>query len=42
MFTSGNPDGLPLDLLSLASFVYGDPAKTGALLEIPTQFTDDE
>jgi len=30
-----NPKGLPLDMLSLASFLYEDEAKTGPLLENP-------
>jgi hypothetical protein len=38
-----NPErGLPLDMLSLATFLYEDEAKTGPLLGIPAQFTDDE
>ena len=35
IIASGAPDGLPLDMLSLASFLYGDRAKTGPLLDIP-------
>jgi hypothetical protein len=34
--------GLPLDMLSLATFLYVDEAKTGPHLEIPAKFTDDE
>ena len=37
-----DPNGRPLDMLSLASFLYEDEAKTGPLLEIPAKFTDDE
>jgi len=37
-----DPNSLPLDMLGLASFVYEDEAKTGPLLEIPADFTDDE
>jgi hypothetical protein len=29
-------------MLSFATFLYGDEAKTGPLLEIPTKFTEDE
>ncbi len=37
-----DPSDHPLDMLSLAAFVYEDAAKTGPLLEIPAEFTDDE
>ena len=37
-----DPTGLPLDMLSLASFLYEDAAKTGPRLEIPAQATEDE
>ena len=37
-----NPSDHPLDMLSLATFLYEDEAKTGPLLEIPAKFTDDE
>jgi hypothetical protein len=37
-----DPNSRPLDMLSLASFLYEDEAKTGPLLEIPAKFTDDE
>jgi hypothetical protein len=36
-----DPNGSPLDRLSLASFLYEDEAKTGPLLEIPAEFTDE-
>ena len=39
---SRDPKGLPLDMLSLATFLYENEAKTGPLLEIPAKFTDDE
>jgi hypothetical protein len=39
---SRDPRGLPLDMLSLATFLYEDEAKTGPLLEIPAKFTTDE
>ena len=29
-------------MLSLASFIYADEAKTGPRLEIPAKFTEDE
>jgi hypothetical protein len=34
--------GLPLDMLSLATFLYEDEGKTGRRLEIPAKFTNDE
>ena len=37
-----DPKGLPLDMLSFATFLYEDEAKTGPLLEIPAKFTNDE
>jgi hypothetical protein len=37
-----DPRGRPVDMLSLADFLYEDEAKTGPLLEIPAEFTDDE
>ncbi len=37
-----DPNSRPLDMLSLASFLYEDEPKTGPLLEIPAEFTDDE
>ena len=39
---SRDPRGLPLDMLSLATFLYEDEGKTGPRLEIPTKFTDNE
>ena len=42
MIASKDPNGLPLDMLGLATFLYEDEAKTGPLLEIPSEFTDDE
>jgi hypothetical protein len=42
LIASRDPRGLPLDMLSLATFLYEDEAKTGPLLEIPAKFTDDE
>jgi hypothetical protein len=42
LIASRDAKGLPLDMLSLACFLYEDEAKTGPLLEIPAQFTDDE
>jgi hypothetical protein len=37
-----DPRGLPLDMLSLATFLYEDEVKTGPLVEIPAKFTKDE
>jgi hypothetical protein len=37
-----DPNSPPLDMLSLASFLYEDEAKIGPLLKIPAKFTDDE
>ena len=34
--------GFPLDMLSLATFLYEGEGKTGPRLEIPAKFTDDE
>ena len=42
IIASRDPKGLPLDMLSLATFLYENEAKTGPLLEIPAKFTDDE
>ena len=39
---SRDTTGLPLDMLSLATFLYEDEGKTGPRLEIPTIFTDTE
>jgi hypothetical protein len=37
-----DPSDHPLDMLSLATTLYEDEAKTGPLLEIPAEFTGDE
>ena len=42
IINSRDPKGLPLDMLSLATFLYEDEGKTGPLLEIPAKFTKDE
>ena len=42
LIASRDPKGLPLDMLTLATFLYEDDDKTGPLLKIPEQFTDDE
>jgi hypothetical protein len=42
IIASRDPKGLPLDMLSFATFLYEDEAKTGPLLEIPAKFTEDE
>jgi hypothetical protein len=42
LIASRDPRGLPLDMLSLATFLYEDEAKTGPLLEIPAKFTQHE
>jgi hypothetical protein len=42
LIASRDPRGLPLDMLSLATFLYEDEAKTGPLLTISAQFTEDE
>ena len=42
IIASRDPKGLPLDMLSLATFLYENEAKTGPLLEIPAKFTEDE
>jgi hypothetical protein len=42
IIASGDSKGRPLDMLSFATFLYENEAETGALLEIPEQFTDDE
>jgi hypothetical protein len=42
IIASGDPKGRPLDMLSIATFLYENEAETGPLLEIPEQFTDDE
>ena len=42
IIASRDPRGLPLDMLSFATFLYEDEAKTGPFLEIPSKFTEDE
>jgi hypothetical protein len=42
VLASREPRGRPLDMLSLATFLYEDEANTGPLLEIPAKFTEDE
>jgi hypothetical protein len=42
LIANRDPKGLPRDMLSLASFLYEEAAKTGPRLEIPAAFTDDE
>ena len=42
IIASRDPKGLPLDMLSLATFLYEDEARTGPRLEIPAKFTTDE
>jgi hypothetical protein len=42
LIASRDPKGLPLDMLTLATFLYEDEAKTGPRLKIPAQFTEDE
>jgi hypothetical protein len=42
IIASRDPKGLPLDMLSFATFLYENEAKTGPLLEIPAKFTEDE
>jgi hypothetical protein len=42
IIASRDPNSLPLDMLSLATFLYEDEAKTAPLLEIPAKFTEDE
>jgi hypothetical protein len=42
IIASRDPRGLPLDMLSLATFLYENEATTGPRLEIPAKFTEDE
>src|SRR6266851_9904427 len=42
LIASRDLKGLPLDMVSLATFLYENDAETGRLLEIPELFTDDE
>ena len=40
--STGDVIGRPLDMLTLATFLYEDEAKTGPRLEIPARFTEDQ
>jgi hypothetical protein len=42
IIASRDAKGLPLDMLSLATFLYEDEARTGPRLDIPAKFTKDE
>ena len=42
IIASRDPRGLPLDMLSLATFLYENEDMTGPRLEIPAKFTEDE
>ena len=42
IIASREPSGRPLDMLSLATFLYENEGKTGPRLDIPAQFTEDE
>jgi hypothetical protein len=42
IIASRDPRGLPLDMLSLATFLYETEEKTGPRLAIPAKFTEDE
>ena len=42
LIASREPKGRPLEMLSLATFLYENEEKTGPLLEIPAKFTEDE
>jgi hypothetical protein len=42
LIASRDPRGLPLDMVSLATFLCENEEQTGPLLEIPTKFTKDE
>jgi hypothetical protein len=42
IIASRDPKGLPLDMLSLATFLYENEARTGPQLEILSKFTQDE
>jgi hypothetical protein len=42
LIASRDPKGLPLDMVSLATFLYENEATTGPLLESPAKFTEDE
>jgi hypothetical protein len=42
IIASKDPKGLPLDMLSLATFLYAEQPDAGPCLEIPVEFTEDE
>jgi hypothetical protein len=42
LIASRDPKGLPLDMVSFATFLYENEEQTGPLLEIPAKFTEDE
>jgi hypothetical protein len=42
IIASRDPKGLPLDMLTLPTFLYEDEARAGPRLEIPAKFTKDE
>ena len=42
IIASRDPRGLPLDMLSLATFLYENEEKTGPRLAIAAEFTSDE
>ena len=42
LVADADPGAHPLDVVSLATFLYEDEAKTGPRLEIPAKFTNDE
>jgi hypothetical protein len=42
IIASKDSRGLPVDMLTLATFLYENEAKTGPLPEIPAKFTEDE
>ena len=42
IIASRDTKGLPLDMLSLATFLYEDEARTGPRLEIPAKFTESD
>jgi hypothetical protein len=42
LIASRDPKGLPLDMVSLATFLYENEAKTGPQLEILAKFTENQ
>jgi hypothetical protein len=42
LIANGEPRGRLLDMLTLATFLYEDEAKTGPRLEIPARFTEEQ